>query len=221
MNYARITKTAIVWLAHKSAARTALLSIVLAFTASSAQAVVVFDASTYWSGTYTSSVMQGDFLHTETNIVNGLSVSGTHTFDSVTNPGGNNFGIFTWSGTLAPVQMTTPYGSVIMSATLSGTGTISDYLGTRSFTISAGGLDLNYSTGTYDMWWLAPDSAQPGWQIGGGSSMLVQPAVMSQLAPYMTSPVPEPREWLMLLAGFGLMGFIARRKNRGNVMAFA
>lgn len=35
------------------------------------------------------------------------------------------------------------------------------------------------------------------------------------------SPVPEPHTYAMLLAGLGLMGFIALRKNRGGMMNYA
>jgi len=35
------------------------------------------------------------------------------------------------------------------------------------------------------------------------------------------SPVPEPETYAMFLAGLGLIGFIARRRNQGISMNFA
>jgi hypothetical protein len=41
-------------------------------------------------------------------------------------------------------------------------------------------------------------------------------------APAAVAAVPEPSEWLLMLSGFGLVGFIAsRRKNLGNKVSFA
>jgi hypothetical protein len=50
-----------------------------------------------------------------------------------------------------------------------------------------------------------------------GPSLFLQPHYTSTslMLVAATAPIPEPETWAMMLAGLGLMGFLARRRRRG------
>jgi hypothetical protein len=63
---------------------------------------------------------------------------------------------------------------------------------------------------------------QNGIATGGTNYFSLEGAINLNTPPIITSSVPEPGEWLMMLSGLGLIGFIAtRRKNQGTNMTFA
>jgi hypothetical protein len=100
---------------------------------------------------------------------------------------GSSSGEFDWTGTLSPTSPT--------SATLTGSGTIHN-LGVRPFTIEFGGLYLNNDV--FTLYWsgIDPRFGPIGWTT------------------YMAAPVPEPETYALMLAGLGLLGFVARRRNQ-------
>ncbi|CAM8668345.1 FxDxF family PEP-CTERM protein [Rhodoferax sp. TBRC 17660] len=57
----------------------------------------------------------------------------------------------------------------------------------------------NLGSGTYSLW-------ASGQVLGGGFNLVI--------AQYDVTPVPEPESYAMLLAGLGVMGMIARRRNK-------
>jgi hypothetical protein len=64
----------------------------------------------------------------------------------------------------------------------------------------------------------AADVAQFGNIVGHDTVNLSSAGVLS----YTVAAVPEPGEWLLMLSGFGLIGFIAsRRNNQNSTMTFA
>ena len=133
-----------------------------------------------WDGTYKSTTTIGSYLHSEVDVVSGLSVTGSHSFTD-----GTNAGSFDWIGALIPNSPNT--------ANLIGSGIIHN-LGDRAFVITSGGLYLDGSINAYTLYWGATDPIFGG--IGGTA--------------YLASPVPEPTTALMLFYGLALVGTVFR-----------
>jgi PEP-CTERM motif len=56
---------------------------------------------------------------------------------------------------------------------------------------------------------------------GGGGSIVVPPPITTSEVPPVTSAVPEPDTWAMMLVGFALMGWVLRRDRRAAAKASA
>jgi len=90
-------------------------------------------------------------------------------------------------------------------------------------TLDIGG--VLFTTGTGTIWNLWGNSAQaPGnyelfsWTAAGGTVGNWAGAIDKRGDITVASPVPEPQTYMMLLAGLGLMGFVARRRQREVLM---
>lgn len=89
-----------------------------------------------------------------------------------------------------------------------GTGTG----GTAGDTLVASGTSLQ--TGSMDVWTLSSDNLQAGdyYVMVGGN--LVSDTSGSFGGAVMLAPVPEPETYGMMLAGLGVLGFLARRRKQ-------
>lgn len=145
--------------------------------------LVTSSAQADWSGTYTSTSILDGWTHSETDVVSGLSASGTHTFTN-----GYGSGSFEWTGALTA-------SADWSDSVLTGSGMIHNN-GDRAFTITDGGLWLDTTTNTYHLWWSATDPMYGaiGWET------------------FMAASVPEPETYAMLLAGIGLVSAVVRRR---------
>ena len=146
-----------------------------------------------WNGTYTSSsLLPGGFLHTETDVITGKSVVGSHTFTD-----GVNSGSFDWTAILSK---TAPH--------LVGSGIINNF-GVRPFTIISGNLYFNPTTNNFTLYWNAND---PVFGAIGWTTMKAAPFLGASGGTI--APVPEPETYAMLLAGLGLVGVAVSQRNR-------
>lgn len=99
---------------------------------------------------------------------------------------------------------------------------------TASTGLDITGLDLYTSTGTLvstgsmvttgarDVWTLSADSLAMGQYYLQVSGSLVSDTAGSFGGSVMLNPVPEPETYGMMLAGLGLVGFLARRRKAAN-----
>lgn len=143
-----------------------------------------------WDGTYTHSETVNGFLHVESDVVTGNTVVGTHTFDN-----GELFGSFMWTGSLSSTSEDIDWPA----ADLSGSGIRTNLGESNPFTITAGKLYLG-DDNRYHLFWQSDET--PLHPFMGWETFKV------------AAPVPEPESYAMLLAGLGLMGGIARRKQK-------
>lgn len=127
-------------------------------------------------------------------------------------------------------------GQIVGGATLPGSvrGTTSAFLyqngvmtDLNSLIDPAAWASLNGSIG-YDPLWKLVDAyaiSNTGYIVGSaissypgtsfGAAVILTPAVLNPVGP-ITSPVPEPEVYVTLLAGLGLLGAMARRRNQAN-----
>jgi hypothetical protein len=117
-----------------------------------------------FDGTYTSTTSIGNWTHTETDIVSGITVSGTQTFTD-----GAAFGEFSWTG---DIDWTSP-----TAGTITGQGTI-DNDGVRPFTLTSGSIVLN-PNGIAALYWSGVD---PKFGPIGGSAYKTVPEPSTSFA---------------------------------------
>ena len=116
------------------------------------------------------------------------------------------------------------FGQVVGNSFLADNSTMNAFLWQNG---SLYNLNSFLDAATINAGWVlgsATDINDNGWITGTAfnSQTGAQHAYLLSLpSTSVTSAVPEPRTWAMLLAGLGLMGFIARRKSKNGMMAFA
>lgn len=112
-----------------------------------------------------------------------------------------NSGIFVVGGS----AINTPYGTFtnVIDCPGCGPGASNAYPGPLDFTVTASGLSLSNFVTNVGGYFFSADVIGPSGGTGNVASKVI-------------SPVPEPETYAMLLAGLGLIGFVARRKKSYN-----
>jgi len=73
------------------------------------------------------------------------------------------------------------------------------------------------ATGVYDLWTLSSNNLAAGDYYVQVSGDLVSDTAASFGGAIMLAPVPEPQTWGMLLGGLGVVGWLARRRQKQQV----
>ena len=132
-------------------------------------------------------------------------------------------GVFTTSDTATQVGGQTAYAITGISGTINGTaisglfaapgGQTYNYFTTGPTFLDGSGVTFNAGAATNIQFFHQDGVANDQYRLNGnGTISSFGPATSSLVAT--TSAVPEPAAWLMMIVGFGAIGFSMRRKNK-------